>query len=304
MSRVLITGSTGAVGSILVKHLISSGFEVLELTRNLEKSKALFGESTNKYEISEDQDKLVKYIKIYNPDIVLHLAAFVTSSDSFEDAMQLISSNIIFTTRLLDALKSTSVKAFINTGTFAEYYKGDNLLKPAYLYAATKTSSRFLTEYYSSVQGFKNITIVPYTIYGTIDRQRKIIDYIYDSLESKNALALSPGEQVLDFIHVNDVVDFYLTVIKNIDKIPSSTIFHLGTGVGHTLKALASIVENITAQKANIKWGGKAYRPSDIMYAVANTDIQTKIFAWSPSLNIYDGVRQYLKLREETPFII
>lgn len=151
--------------------------------------------------------------------------------------------------KILDAVKTNELKLFVNTGTFAEYFKGDGELLPAYFYAATKTASRAIVDYYANAYNFKQTTVVPYTIYGGVDTQKKIIDLIFDSTNSKEPLQLSPGEQVLDFIHIDDVVNFYLSLIDNINILPNTSEFKLGTGIGTNLKELAKIVEEVSGEK-------------------------------------------------------
>jgi nucleoside-diphosphate-sugar epimerase len=145
------------------------------------------------------------------------------------------------------------------------------------------------------VYSFKQATVVPYTIYGGQDTQKKIIDIIYDSITSVTPIDLSPGEQVLDFIHVNDVIDFYLHLIDNAELLPLKSNFKLGTGTGHTLKQLAGIIEDITKEKTNINWGGKSYRPADIMYAVADIGNQSNLFGWYPKFKLPNGIKTLIK---------
>lgn len=283
--KILVTGTTGFVGKNLVTRLISEDHEILELTRSIKKSKQLFGNKTIKLKITDLKFKL-KIVE-FNPEIVIHLASYLTSSDKFEDATKLIEANIYFLSKVLDAVSKTSLKLFINTGTFAEYFKGDGNLEPAYFYAATKTASRAFVDYYAKTYNFKQCTVVPYTIYGGKDSQKKIIDIIYDSIDSKQPIDLSPGEQVLDFIHVEDVVEFYVTLVNKLDTLDYKTNFQLGTGKGTSLKELAILIENVTGKKTKINWGGKKYRSSDVMYAVA--DISN--LKWKPRIGLPKGIK-------------
>lgn len=293
--KILITGSTGFVGRNLVPKLIKNGHQILELTRSVEKSKKLYGLKTLKFKITNNQELLTKKIIDFEPEIVIHLASYLSSSDDYETMKNLIDSNIIFLSRLLDSISKVNLKLFINTGTFAEYFKGDGVFEPAYLYAATKTASRSFLDYYSTVCNFKQATVVPYTIYGEQDTKKKIIDLIYDSITNPTPLDLSPGEQVLDFIHIDDVTDFYLSLIQNIEKLPTKSNFQLGTGIGHTLKQVTAIIEEVIQRKTNINWGGKSYRKSDVMYAVADNSKMINILNFRPKVIIDEGIKTYIK---------
>lgn len=288
--KILISGATGFVGKNLVPKLFNEGYEILEITRDISKSISLFKGKTTKL-FSGDNDFKDKIIS-FQPEIVIHLASYLTSSDNWIDVEKLVNTNILFLSKILDAVSNVNLKLFVNTGTFAEFYKGDEELLPAYFYAATKTASRAIVDYYANAYNFKQSTIVPYTIYGENDSQKKIIDIIYGSTLNENPIDLSPGEQVLDFIHVEDVTDFYVSVVNNLIKLPYKTNFKLGTGVGHNLKQVASCIEEITCKKTNINWGGKDYRNSDVMYAVANLENINSVIEWKPKIFLQEGIER------------
>ena len=198
---------------------------------------------------------------------------------------------------MLNTVSKLNLDLFINTGTFAEYFRGDDDFNPAYFYAATKTASRSILNYYSNAYNFKQFTVVPYTIYGGKDSSKKIIDLIFESIETEKKLEMSPGEQILDFIHIDDVVSFYQHLIKHKKKITNKTNFKLGTGIGHNLQQVSSIIESVTNKKTNINWGGKEYRQSDVMYAVANLhEIKDKL-TWKPKISITEGIRKTINNR-------
>lgn len=297
-NKILITGSTGFVGKNLVPKLINEGYEILEITREISKSIDLFSTTTAKIHVNDInfKDKIIAF----KPEIVIHLASYLTSSDNLTDIEKLVNTNILFLSKVLDAVSNIELKLFVNTGTFAEYFKGDDELLPAYFYAATKTASRSIVDYYANSYNFKQTIIVPYTIYGGNDSQKKIIDIIYESTLNDKPLDLSPGEQVLDFIHIDDVVDFYTTVVNNLNKLPNKTIFKLGTGVGNNLKQVASRIEKITNKQANINWGAKDYRNSDVMYAVANIETLQKYFNWIPKISLEKGLKKYIDKKRLT----
>lgn len=293
MENIIITGSTGFVGRNLVPLLIDSGYNVLELTRDIIKSQKLYGNKTSKFKLGATQISMRSKIRRFDPHICIHLASYITPNDSFDESKKLIDSNISLLISILDGLKESNLKYFINTGTFAEYSKDKNKLSPAYLYAATKTASRPFIEYYSNLLKFKYCTVIPYTIYGGVDSQKKIIDLIFDSIGSEIPLKLSPGNQILDFIHIDDVIGYYLYLIKNKSQISNKSVFHLGTGKGHSLRQLALIIEELTASKTNISWGAKEYRENDIMYAVSTSTFSDQ---FNP-IKLRDGIGLFKNIK-------
>jgi nucleoside-diphosphate-sugar epimerase len=292
-NKILITGSTGFVGRHLTPVLTNNGFEVLEITRSKNKSIELFGDTTSKVEVNDF--KFEQKIIDFNPEIIIHLASYLTSSDEFEDVRKLIDTNIIFFSKILNVTKKIKLKLFINTGTFAEYSSEKNQkFNPAYLYSASKTASRSFLNYYSKTYDFKEFTVVPYTIYGGKDSQKKIIDYLLESKNSKKAIDLSPGNQKLDFIHINDIVDLYIHLIKNQKTIPDRQNIFAGTGVGTTLKDLATLISNHTENKLNLNWGRKQYRKNDVMDATAPVGLNNFIPKWNVKITLKAGLKKYL----------
>lgn len=195
---------------------------------------------------------------------------------------------------MLDALKETKVQLFLNTGTFAEYYYNDGELNPSYYYAATKTASRSIVQYYKNLTGMKCCTVIPYTIYGGVNKNKKIIDLLFESLFAKKPIAMTRGEQISDFIHINDVIDFYIHILNNTHLLKDMHDYHLGSGKGITLREIAQIIEKISSQKTNIKWGELDYRPMDMMRAIAPIYKLEKEVGWTPKINIEKGISMIL----------
>jgi CDP-paratose synthetase len=288
--KILITGATGFIGRhLLLKLAKSSKMELMTINRSLQKANDLFSMSNCVHISVNELHKVVEF----NPDVVFHLASMVTSRNDRDVLDDLLDANMLFGIKLLDRLKECSnVKLFVNTGSFAEYRLGTDKISNAYLYTVTKTAFRQFVDYYSSLCGYKYIHIVPYTVYGGKDSQKKLINYIIDSFESKVPIKMTKGEQILDFIHVEDIVSFFLHILKNIDKIielPNGETLFLGTGKGTSIRELAELLEEKYHEKANIEWGGLPYRDRDVMYAVAPIG---KLIAlgWTAKISIKEGL--------------
>lgn len=272
--KIVLTGITGFVGQELMPLLLKECKEHHFLTINID-----VNDANNKYPHNEYIN--FKHIHIsdlkdvidFNPDIVIHLATVTTSRNDTDIIHPMIYANVEFGVMLLDALsKCNNMKLFINTGSFAEFRYGEGKFDNAYLYSASKTAFRSFLEYYSSLCNFKYINAIPYTVYGGKMTVKRLIDFIYESLDAKEAINMTGGEQILDFIHVSDIASFYVKSIidfKRFIQLNNGENIHLGTGIGHSIKELVSIIENKTGKKANINWGALPYRERDIMYAVA-----------------------------------
>jgi len=292
--KVLLTGITGFVGQNLMPMILNECPEVELLTLNIN-----INEAEEKYPNSEylncqhimttDLNKVVEF----NPEIVIHLATLTTSRNDTDIIKPILAANIEFGVLLLDTLQRCSaLKLFVNTGSFAEYRFGTSKINDAYLYTATKSAFRNFVEYYSTLNGYKYITAVPYSIYGGKMTEKRLIDYIRESMDSKEPVDMTAGEQILDFTHVNDVAGFFIYILKNKERfysLQNGDEFHLGTGIGITIRDLAVLIEQKYGKMCNINWGGRPYRDRDTMHAVAPIAKNLEI-GWRAKISLKEGI--------------
>ena len=112
-----------------------------------------------------------------------------------------------------------------------------------------------------------------------------------DSFSASEPVDFTMGEQILDFIHVDDMAGFFYTLIQKLPELKDSYYqFHLGTGKGHSIREVASKMEEIWGQKMNANWGGRAYSQQDIMHAVAPIALNQQLLNWKSRIDLEDGV--------------
>ena len=294
--RIAITGATGFVGQNLIPILFSEFVDarVLTINQNVEKADRLYPIEEYPRCIHIRVDELDRLID-FNPEVTIHLATLTTACNDTAIIKPMIAANIEFGVLLLDALmRCSAMKLFVNTGSFAEYRLGPGLFDSAYLYTASKTAFRPFVDYYSKLAGFRYITAVPYSVYGGKRTVKRIMDYIIESMYSEEPVNMTAGEQVLDFIHVDDVAGFYTYVVDHVAEFchleKNGEEFHFGTGRGTSIREVAALVEDIFGRKCNINWGGRPYRDRDTMYAVAPIAKNLLLTGWTTTITLRDGI--------------
>lgn len=237
-------------------------------------------------------------IRLFNPNVVIHLVAFSTSRNDGEVLETLVESNITYGLRLLQALSvCDSLKLFVNTGSFAEYRLGCKQIDNAYLYSATKTAFRFFVNYYAKLGRYRYITVVPYTVYEGTPTVKRIMDYMIEAMDLCKPVDMTAGWQLLDFIHVDDVSGFFVHVLTHLEKylsLEQDEEFHLGTGVPHTLRQVAELIEEVSGRKLNINWRSRPYRDRDTMYAVVPIARNIELTGWKAKIRIRNGIIKFL----------
>ncbi len=292
--KILLTGGTGYIGQTLVKKLIDNQCVVSIVVRDMVNAKEIFPPQVSCIEYTVEPIFKAQ-IHQFCPEIVIHLASYSSSNDDLQAINELIESNIVFVSHLLDALRTTELELFVNAGSFSEYFYNDNEISPAYFYSATKTSSRYIIDYFSQAYGFKFVNAILYTVYGKKSKKKKVIDYLFESLNAKVPVKMTAGEQILDFIHIDDVSDFFIHLLKNAHLLESHySEYSVGTGRGYSIRELAKFIEDHTHLKANIEWGAFNYRQRDTMQAVADTIRTKERLNWQSSIPLIDGLQHYV----------
>ncbi len=290
--KILITGATGFVGTTLVPFLCVKGFDITLLVRNKEKTEHKFSTLPVHIIVINTNEEWIEMVKSYSPDVVLHLATFFTGRSDIENVKSIIESNITFTTLLLETISHTDCKSFINMGTFSEYFYGSGLFRPNNLYSASKTAVRPIIQYFQTLSKWNWINIILYSPYGRKNEQKKVLDYMIDAIGVAEPVVFTKGEQILDFIHVDDIADFFYALITRIPDLHDSFYeFHLGTGVGHSIREVGHIMERIWGENLNGDWGGRIYSSQDIMYAVAPIGKNIKLLNWKAKLSLEEGLK-------------
>jgi CDP-paratose synthetase len=295
--NIVITGATGAVGSKLIPYLAATNnYSILTISRNLTKAEEKFPTNT-KIAHATIADRSV--IVDFKPEIIIHLASYVTNSDALIEGEKLVESNIVYGLNVLDILKeSKTVKLFLNFGTFAEYKLGGDTIQNTYLYSASKTAFRAFVEYYAQILNFQLIHLVPYTIYGTEDEKKKIFDFVLDGFFAKEPVNMSPGYQKLDFIHIQDICAILDCILQtNPEKTQQFKNIFLGTGKAYSVREVALMMEKLLNKSPKHNWGGIPYRNQEVMYATANINPLIALNC-EPQIELEDGIHEFLKAKE------
>jgi len=299
--KILITGASGFVGTHLLNKIDLKTHKVTVVVQDVLKIKKIFSKKIiAKIKIIQSNDSsFKKNIIESNPEICIHLASYITSAHDEIALKKLLDSNIIFGCKILDALTETKLKYFINTGSFSEYYTNPDIKDPAYLYSATKTAFQEILLFYSKIIDFKVINVLPYSIYGTEDSKTLLIDRLILANKNNEPIKMTGGKQILDFINVEDVSDFYIHLINNTNKFNTQKYyeFKLGTGVGTKIRNVSKLIDQLNHKKSKIIWGALPYRQRDVMYAVADITNLKKI-GWYSKITLREGLIKCLKSKK------
>jgi nucleoside-diphosphate-sugar epimerase len=292
--RAIVTGATGYIGSQLVKKLLSENWQVSIIARHTSNFEALADVKSNirTYFYEDNYESVANAIKEASPSYIFHLASLYITEHTSDQIYSLISSNILFSSFIIDAAAANKVPFFINTGTSWQHYQNEGY-NPVNFYAATKQAFQDIIEYYTSSAKIKCITLVIFDTYGPNDPRQKILNYILTQKDSKLELNLSPGEQLIDMVHIRDIVDAYGIAAHIIqDQDIAHKIYGLSSKQPITLKRLINTVIEITNKKILVNWGARPYRPREVMQPWTN---YVMLPGWSPKIDLISGIKAVIK---------
>ena len=216
--KILITGSTGFVGSNILNLLLKKNVYIYDVLRNKNKeNKKIRDLKKNKnyspifYKKFNDLERELKKIKI---DIVINCATYYTGKNDIKNIENLVQTNIIFCSVILESLKN-KIKKFINFGSMMEY-SHSNQFSPKNFYAITKYTFQKIEEFYKL--NYKNIKFYDlklYETYGDNDVRKKIIPTIIKSYSKNKSVKIVSKNLIMNFVHIESLVKVIYMIIFN-----------------------------------------------------------------------------------------
>jgi len=284
--KILLSGGTGFLGRYLLKRCIQEGFEVMGLKRS----------TSNSYRIKEVMDRITFYdvdqidmesiFKKHTVDMVVNTVTDYGRTD--KSIANILETNLMFSIRLLECAVNHNVRTFMNTDTLLE--------KEINAYALSKNQLVQWMQFLSDKINMVNIKIEH--MYGPLDDENKFIYWVIKQLKDNvEKIDLTSGIQKRDFIYIDDIVDAYMTVIKNSEQFSAFEEFELGSGnsieVKRFLDLLYSKIQQNQELNTRLNFGAVAYRENENMYMQANIS-KLRSLGWQARVKLEDGIQNIL----------
>lgn len=292
--KIILTGITGFVGSNLARFFLKKNYDIYAIVREQSDISILddVSDQINFYRYDKDINKLIEFFKQTQPSCVFHLASNFIAEHNSSQINDLINSNLTFGLHLLEAMKEAGVKTFINTGTSWQHYNNEKY-NPVCLYAATKQAFESLIEYYVKAENFKVITLKLFDTYGETDTRPKLINLLNKFADENTELNMTPGEQILNLVHISDVCkafDIAFEIVMNQHK-SSHKSYAVAHSNSYQLKEVIDIFETVSEKKISVIWGGKDYRKREVMQL---WDKWEKLPNWEPKISLEEGLKRII----------
>ena len=238
------------------------------------------------FEYDGSINSLIEYFKKVNADVVFHLAAAVITNYKPEHVPVLIQSNIQFGTEILEAMKASSTRKIISTGSYWQNYDSDTY-NPVDLYAATKEAFEKIVQLYVEAFNFRHINLRLFDVYGEDDKRPKLWNILKEIAGTDRSIDVSPGEQLLDLIHIDDVCKAYEAAYALFDDTCLiNEIYGVSTGDRYSLKEAIELFKHVFEKNVNVTFGAKEYKSREVMFPCTK---YKKLEGWKANIKLIEG---------------
>lgn len=289
-SNILISGATGYIGRWLLKAMQKAGKNVYALVRNSSSCLGLELSEERLCKYSGDVKGVIDFCLKNKINTIIHLAAFQVTNHNADNIDNYVDANITLGIHLLEALKENGQekKQFICVGTNWQHYEQEQY-RAVNLYAATKEAFDKLVDYYSDAFSMKAITLEIYETYGPFDSRNKIIN-LFLRQKTGEVLEMSPGEQKLDMLYIEDVVTAFFTALDYLQRMPggSHLTYCLSTGEYFSVKEIVALFEKVFEKELHIRFGAFGYKKREMMIPYQKG---TRLPGWNRKYSLEEGLR-------------
>jgi len=322
MSKILITGAGGYIGSVATDLFLSKGYEIVGIDNfqtgykePLELLKNKYPDKFHYYETDLKNDLSPIFEREKNIEAVVHYAASCLVDESMNDPGKYFLNNVAVTSNLLSTMDKYNIKNIIFSSTCAiygeaKYFPIDEKhpLKPTTPYGASKKMAEEVISWHGKLKGFNYMILRYFNVCGASEDGSIGDSKKPSSLLVQNAVRGALGIEkffltcpevdtpdktpIRDYIDVVDLNEAHLKALEYLLSTKKSEIINLGTGTGSSVLEVINQVKKLTGVeipilKANIRQGDDAKKVADIKKA-------EKILGWKPNKTIEDSVRSLI----------
>jgi len=269
MSRCLVTGGAGFIGSNIAKKLIKDNHEVY-IIDNL-KTGYIDNIPDEATFINGDfsQDNILSKLNNTKFDIVFHIGGQSSGEISYEDPEYDLNTNTLSTLKLLQYCQKTGCKKFVYASTMSVYGEKEGQEQfselddttPKSFYAVGKLASEKYMDIFSKQFGIDFVSLRYFNVYGVGQnlenlKQGMVSIYLKQFFDDSFSEVIVKGslERFRDLVYIDDVAD--ITIESAFNKKYNNQIINVGTGVKTTVRDILELIKEYSGSNKEIKIEG------------------------------------------------
>jgi nucleoside-diphosphate-sugar epimerase len=301
--RILVTGSSGTIGTRLCETLLENGHEVTGLDWVKNKWQPAIDKLTTVVDLRDDA--AVKALKIPQCDALVHLAANARVYELVEHPDR-ARDNFLTLFNALEIARTRGIKRFIFASSRESYgnipvdiytedmVRVENCESP---YTASKVGGEALVESYRRCYGIDRIIIRFSNVYGMYDDSVRVVPLFIRLTANNEPLMIFGKDKCLDFTYIDDAVAGVILMLEKFDTGKNDT-YNLAYGEGTTIVALAERVKELMGSSSKLEIGEP--RTGEVVRYVADISKAKKTFGYDPKVPFGEGIERAVKWCKKT----
>ena len=307
MTRILVTGGAGYVGSVCAAHLVDAGHEVAVLDDlSTGHADAVPSGATLAAVSLHDSAPVLADVR---PEAVLHFAAKSLVGESQVKPEIYWDTNVGGTLALLEAMRAADCRRIVFSSTAATYGEPESVpiredapTRPTNTYGASKLAVDHMLTSYAVAHGFAAVSLRYFNVagaaYGLGERHATETHLIPLALQvaagKRESLTVHgrdyptpDGTCIRDYVHVGDLADAHLLALPA-PAAGEHRIYNLGNGTGFSVQEVVDAVREVTGHELPVVDGDR--RPGDPAQLVASSDRIRQDLGWAPKHTELAGI--------------
>lgn len=308
--KVLVTGGAGFIGSHIVERLLEQGATVTVLDNFRTGSHENLAKVANDIRLVEgsilekaDLDDVVR-----GQDLISHQAAQLEITRAIDDPVEDLITNTVGTLNVFKAAVDHGVPKVVMASSAGVYGQAvqtpqdedTHPTNPNWAYGVSKLATEKYAEIFTEAHGLA-ITGLRYGIvYGPREWYGRVLTiFIKRALEDKPLVVFGDGEQVRDFVHVDDVVTMNLRCLE--DAAADNQVFNVATAHGTDINTLAEMVRTASGKDVEVihedleegktsQYYDRIRLPQELKVLLQSYAKAERLVGWQPTIDLQQGI--------------
>jgi UDP-glucose 4-epimerase len=295
--RVLVTGGAGFIGGHVTRVLLAAGHQVTVLDNLSNGHRELVPEDA-RFVLGDLKDEAHLGEWLAGHDAVIHMAALVQVPASVEQPVEFAENNVVNTVRLLKAMRKVGVGRIVFSSSATVYGRpqrlplreDDPIGVQSSPYGASKVAAESFIAAFSQLHGWDATILRYFNPYGPNElcepETHAVPSIVRAALEHKPIPLYWKGEQVRDFIYVEDLARAHVAVLDQ----KGLGYFNVGSEKGVKVKDVLQAVTDIVGYPLLIDDRGE--RPGDVPATYATSEKLRRATGWRADVDLEEGLRR------------
>jgi nucleoside-diphosphate-sugar epimerase len=291
VTRILLTGATGFIGSQALRLLAQQGHEVHAVSSAPPENAD--GASIHWHRADLLEDGAVRVVEEVEPEQLLHFAWYAVPGQFWEAPENL--DWVAASLRLLRAFAAAGGSRAVVAGSCAEYdwsdgrcVEAETPLRPSTLYGSCKHALQSVGAAFAREAGFSFAWGRIFFVYGPHEHPDRLVAGVVRSLLAGEPAACSSGRQERDFLHAEDVASAFASLLASGVEGP----VNIASGHVASVREVVETIGDLTGRPELIRLGELPDRPGDPPLLIADVGRLRDEVGWTPALSLREGLER------------